>query len=151
MKTVSDLIIAEKDTASVFVFPSEAAASNWRKDYLRLTGVKAVRNSRFLSWDRFKESITLHNRTDKPVNSVIRRMFSSDLAEKNSRSQFFTKLIPQEYSKLSASFTDSLMRIIPELHRFINMLDVDTVSVGAELSADYRKLYHEYTRFMKEK
>ena len=149
MKEISNLIINEKDSKTVFIFPSEAAALYRRREFLKITGKRAVRNDRFLSWDSFKEQITLHNREDKPVNSVLRRLFAADIVRRNSKDEpFFRRLIPMEYSKNAAAFTDTVYRVLPELQRLVKIIDQGCSSLGALLEADYRKLYDEYRGFL---
>ena len=101
MKEFINLIISEKNSSSVFVFPSEATAVHWRKEFLEITGKKAVRNDRFISWDSFKEQITLHDREERPLNSILRRLFAADMIRKNSGdSPVFLRLIPSNLQVL---------------------------------------------------
>jgi len=152
MNTVTNLIIDEKDSDAVFIFPSEAAAVSRRKEFLGVTGIKAVKNRRFVSWDRFKEDITLHDRDEKPVNSILRRLFSADIIRRNSDEQIFTSLVPAEYSSQAGAFTDSICRVLPELEALVRKIETSEAvldSGEAALSADYFKLYHDYLRFMR--
>ncbi len=147
MKSISDLITDRINSNSVFVFPSEAAASGRRRELLKSGGCRAVRNERFLSWDKFKENITLHNRADKPVNSVLRRIFAGDVTERNSTNPMFRRLIPDEYRGHTGTFSDTVLRILPELDMLVRVLD-ENPGFDSELKADYIKLYHEYTGFL---
>lgn len=149
MKDLSELLNVEKENGSVFVFPSETAAVHWRKKFLDITGKKAVRNDRFLSWDKFKEEITLHNRTEKPVNSVIRKLFAVDLVRRNcGDSPIFRKLIPQQYRENSAAFADLVCRVLPELEKLVKSLEASAGTEDTELQQDYRRIYEEYLGFM---
>ncbi|MDC7226469.1 MAG: PD-(D/E)XK nuclease family protein [Spirochaetales bacterium] len=148
MISVTNLIIKEKSGNAVFVFPSEAAAASRRKEFLDVTGKRAVKNSRFLSWDRFKEQITLHDRADKPVNSLLRRLFAADIIRRNSEKQLFTTLIPVEYRHHAQAFTETVYRVLPELEQLIRSIQNGPGVLNPALTADYTALYHEYRNFM---
>jgi RecB family exonuclease len=148
MNSLINLIITKKtNRKAVFVFPSEAAAESWRKESLRILNQGAIRNDRYISWDSFKESITCHDRTEKPVNSVIRRLFASDIVRRNSsEGPVFKKMIPPEYSGHSSVFSDTVLKILPELNALIPRIqenDFDT-----DLRADYLLLYDAYKEFL---
>ena len=148
MKSVDNLIISEAYGDAAFIFPSEAAAAGCRREYLRSGSAKAVRNDRFISWDRFKEQITLHNRSERPLNSVLRRLFAVAMVQRNSREQVFTSLIPPEYRNQASAFTDSVMRVLPELEKLVRRFD--EAEIPESWAADYRKLHREYTVFMRD-
>ena len=149
MKEFINLIISEKNSSSVFVFPSEAAAVHWRKEFLEITGKKAVRNDRFISWDSFKEQITLHDREERPLNSILRRLFAADMIRKNSGdSPVFLRLIPVEFAGLASAFIDNVYRVLPELKRLIDIINAGKSGFEPLLEADYRLLYAEYRLFM---
>jgi len=149
MKLLINLIKTEKENSkAVFVFPSEAAAECWRRESLLILNQGAVRNDRFLSWDSFKEQITSHDRTEKPVNSVIRRLFASDIVRRNSGDDLlFQKLIPAEYSGQSSVFSDSILKILPELKALADKLS-GSEDFDVCLSGDYLLLYQEYLDFL---
>ncbi len=148
MKNISEILKNHKDSNSVFVFPSEAAAVSRRKEFLSLTNTRAVRNDRFMSWDSFKEKITLHDFDDKPVNSVHRKLFTSDLLHKNSEeSPLFSIIVPSGYSKNSHAFIDFICRLLPELKGLIDILNA---APSDSLKADYQILYTHYCRFLSE-
>ena len=149
MKIITDLIIKQKNSSSVFVFPSEAAAAARRREFLRNSGCGAVRNERFISWDRFKENITMHDRTDKPVNSIMRRIFASDIVRRNSEERIFIRLIPEAYRSQAGGFTDTVYIALPELESLVRSLEGRDNVIDPELSSDYHKLYHLYIDFMK--
>lgn len=148
MNSLIDLIIQEKaNRKAVFVFPSEAAAEYWRKQSLRILNQKAVRNDRFVSWDSFKEDITSHDRREKPVNSVLRRLFSADIVRRNSSGDpLFSRLIPPEYSGQSGIFSDTVLRILPELKVLVERLE--TADFDQELKDDYNLMYRSYLDFL---
>ncbi len=149
MKVISDLIITEKNTGSVFVFPSEAAAVQRRKEFLRNSGKKAVRKNRFISWDSFKEQITLHNREERPMNALLRRLFAADIIRENSNGKpIFSRLIPAEYSGQAGAFSEVIYRILPELNSLAGVLDSDGGIFAPELKTDYLQLHKRYISFM---
>ena len=149
MKDLSDLINSEKDNRSVFIFPSETAAVQWRIHFLNISGRKAVRNDRFLSWDKFKEQITLHDRNEKPVNSVLRKFFSYDLVKRNSTELIFERLIPQQFREYSSAFSELICRSLPELNKLLYLFENNHPDIDPELQGDYKKLHAEYLEFMK--
>ena len=149
MKIITDLIIQEKNSNSIFVFPSEAAAVARRREFLNVSGKYAVKNDRFLSWDRFKEKITLHDREDKPVNSILRRIFAADIIRRNSEEQLFSRLIPPEYRTRAGAFSDSIYLTLPDLEPLVRRMESGERVFEVGLSADFHKLYHLYIDFMR--
>ena len=149
MKLLIEFIGSEIDNPkTVFVFPSEAAAEFWRRESLVITGKSAVRDDRFLSWDSFKEKITKHDRPEKPVNAVIRRLFAADIVRRNSSSPVFSVLIPAEYSGQSGAFADSLLRMLPELQSLMTRMAEAGPDEQFPVS-DLKLLYDEYCGFMR--
>ena len=99
-----------------FVFPTQTAAFFWAQKTLSLFGIRTLAAERFIAWDRFKESCI---RTEiaglRPVNSVHRRLFAVNLAERNAKQQIFQTLIPPKYSADGVIFARGLARILPFL------------------------------------
>ncbi|MBI9107721.1 MAG: PD-(D/E)XK nuclease family protein [Spirochaetales bacterium] len=149
MNSLINLIKMERDNRkTVFVFPSEAAAEFWRRESLQILNRAAVRNDRFLSWDSFKEKITSHERLEKPVNSVVRRLFAADIVRRNSSAgPLFVKLIPAEYCGQSGVFSETILRILPELKSLIDRLGSGG-GFNDSLVGDYLLLYREYLDFL---
>ena len=99
-----------------FVFPTQTAAFFWAQKALSLFGVRTLAAERFIAWDRFKESCI---RTEieglRPVNTVHRRLFAVNLAERNAKQQIFRTIIPQKYSADGTIFARGIARMLPFL------------------------------------
>ncbi|MDC7124492.1 MAG: PD-(D/E)XK nuclease family protein [Spirochaetales bacterium] len=148
MNKISELLKTTADDRAIYVFPSEAAAVFWRKSYLDITGKKAVRNDRFLSWDSFKEKITLHDKKDKPVNSVLRRIFTADIIEKNAKKPFLYKIIPSLYADAAGGFADSICRILPEIESLQALINKNKHFLEPGLVDDISEIYERYKDFL---
>lgn len=145
MKDLVELL--KQNNNAVFVFPSEIAVSFWRKRYLDISGKKAVRNDKFISWDSFKENFSPHNKTKKPVNNVIRRLFANYIIEKNAMDCIFKIILPPEFSNAATGFTDSISRMLPELKRLVDLIDQKNYGDYFP-SEDYKILYKNYSDFL---
>ena len=126
MKAVETILLENIDNPdSLFVFPTDIAASRWADHLLRLKGgTIAVRN--FTAWDKFKQSsIKSKVQNKKSVPSALRKIFVHSLvienaeAAANGEKTIFTSLISVEWAGLSSQpasqFTPWLTRILPQL------------------------------------
>ncbi len=150
MKNVISILKKElPDRNSVFVFPSEITASFWNKRALDLTDQKALRSSRFISWDHFKEIILGTQKPEQPVNAVIRALFTISLLKKNScDSSVFSCLINPKFSSNSISFLKYINSILPVLKSFNEIDSVNLAKIPVELLNDLSFLYKEYNNFL---
>ena len=90
--------IRNQDT--IFVFPTEIAASLWADRSIFVTDCQAVALERFLAWDKFKgEAVRSENQNKISVPSTMRQIFVSRLIEQNAEKPFFKSLISEKYSK----------------------------------------------------
>lgn len=108
--------------SSVFVFPSDIAATLWREKALFITQAGTLPSSRFIAWDRFKEEAVKANVAGKtPVSAILRKLYVLDFTMRNAaavlsqKSPFLTRLIPPEYAADGSLFNKSLARILPQL------------------------------------
>lgn len=117
-------IISEKisergeDGSTVFVFPSDIAASLWIEEALDITGAGTIPAERFVAWDRFKEEAVQANVAGKsPVSSVLRKLYALELAERNRMAEkpFFSSLIPPNHAESGSIFASWIARILPQL------------------------------------
>ncbi len=107
--------IAEAVAAgTTVVLPSELAAEFWRHELVR-SGMRAVRENRLISWDRFKEQ-AFDLRTDRlPSNRTARALFVERLLSENVREPFLERLVPRASAASADGFRAQLMRILPSL------------------------------------
>ena len=121
----------DKDS-SLFVFPTDVAASRWADHLLSLrqrqktSGKTFVGDSiamnKFIAWDTFKqESIRSKIQDKKSIPPALRKMFIAALIHKNSqlvkegRPPVFSSLIRPEWAHNAHSFASWLTAILPQL------------------------------------
>lgn len=133
---------------TTFVFPSEIAATFWRKEAIRVTGRDSVREDRLISWDVFKErSFGLRGELT-PVNKAIRAAFVEHLLLENVRRSFLAAIVAPEYAQASASFADSVTSLLPVLGEFIQVAEQSrSLTIAANL-ADARAVGRRYCEFL---
>ena len=107
--------IAEAVAAgTTVVLPSELAAEFWRHELVR-SGMRAVREDRIISWDRFKEQ-AFDLRTDRlPSNRTARALFVERLLSENARAPFLERLVPPASAASAEGFRAQVTRILPAL------------------------------------
>lgn len=149
---MNDIVTVLKETISDrnvrYVFPSEIAAGYWRKEALRVTGKKAVRSDRFLSWDRFKESGFSVRKIEKPANKLVRTFFAAELLAENANSQppLFTSVIHPEHAANSSAFLSYIVSILPSLG---GVRSFEQASLPRSLFDDLSLLFNRYQGFLK--
>jgi hypothetical protein len=82
MQNIVDTTLLENidKPASLFVFPTNVAASRWAARLLRLRGGGTVAMEKFIAWDTFKQnSIRSKVKDRQSVPAVLRKMFISAL------------------------------------------------------------------------
>jgi len=131
---------------SLFVFPTDIAASSWADHILRLKGGTVAMN-KFIAWDQFKQnSIKSKVRNKKSIPSVLRKIFVSNLINENAlnvqqgKTPVFSSLIKVEYAQTAAQFTPWLTSLLPQLGAWFNRvtgLTTDNIlGKAAETAAD---------------
>jgi len=116
---------------SLFIFPTDVAASRWADHLLHLrchTGNGGtVAMEKFIAWDTFKQnSIRSKVRDRKSVPAVLRKMFIAALIRENAelcsgglcsqnKEPVFTSLIQPAWAQRVDSYTGWLAGILPQL------------------------------------
>jgi len=121
--TVDTILLNNIDNhASLFIFPTNVAASRWADRLLRLRGGGTVAMEKFIAWDTFKQnSIRSKVINRQSVPSVLRKMFISALIRENAdlcaqnKPPVFSSLIRSEWARQADSFTGWLTAILPQL------------------------------------
>lgn len=156
VKLVSDLanpiqssIVQALHGGATVVFPSELAAQFWRRRLVSTGVLRAVREDRFLSWDRFKEQ-AFDLRTERaPANSVWRELFVRELLRENAAAPFLASVVPPQYAANSGGFRQLIGRTLPALRAFVS-LETGAGDGGwlQALAADLTSIYERYTGFL---
>ena len=121
MNKILDILLENIDKPdSLFIFPTDIAASGWADYLLREKGGTIAMN-KFTAWDIFKQnSIKSKVQNKKSVPSAIRKIFISRLISENTESVkkntlVFTSLIYVKWAENAAHFTPWLTRLLPQL------------------------------------
>ncbi len=144
------------DSAAVFVFPSDVAASLWLREALDITGAETVAANRFIAWDRFKEqSISETVTGKKPASAVVRLLYAHNLAMRNQSGEpLLRSLITPEYASGGQAFAGWLAGILPQLGLWKRKADSSPRARSefpgrAELEdRDLAFLYQDWAAFM---
>lgn len=145
---------------SIFVFPSDIAASLWRETALSITKTGTLPSDRFIAWDRFKEDAVKASVLGKtPVSSLLRKLYSLNFTMRNAESvlaqdkPFLSTLIPPKYAADGSLFSKSLARILPQLALWELKLERKNKSLSPSLDAeemDMALLKSDYSQFLHE-
>lgn len=146
--------------SSVFVFPSDIAATLWREKALSITKAGTLPSSKFIAWDRFKEEAVKASVAGKtPVSAILRKLYALDFTKRNSEAvlsqtgPFLTKLIPPEYATDGSLFNKSLARMLPQLALWELKLERKQARIPSQLDAeemDMALLKNDYATFLAE-
>jgi hypothetical protein len=131
---------------SLFVFPTDIAASSWADHLLRLAGGTVAMN-KFIAWDEFKRnSIKSKLQNKKSIPSVIRKIFVNCLLNENAmnakqgKPPLFSSLIKAQWADQASQFTNWLTGVLPQLGAWFNKvtgLNTDSIlSKEAENAAE---------------
>ncbi len=148
-KTAELIQEALDDTQHCFVFPSEVSAVFWRRHMLSAGGRRSLRNGRFISWDTFKEELFDSRHSERPVNAVLRRIFTHNLLSENAGEPFLSYLINPEYAENSRTFVSYVQRILPQLSALAEETGILNES-GDGTYIDFRIIYDRYRNFLHE-
>ena len=149
MRRVIDTIrdkLCEPD--AVFVFPSEVAASFWRRRSLSLTNRRSVRYERFISWDTYKERFFDAFQDATPVNRQVRLLFMADLLRKNAENPFLSAIILPEIRKTWRPFVRYFARTLPILDGMLHDGSIQS-ALSIDLRSDYLEIRKRYGDFLK--
>ena len=131
------------DDTYLLVFPSEVVAGFWRRETVRAGYAEAVRPSRFVSWDTFKERAFTVRREERPVNSFARNVFACTFLNRNvSERSLLPGFIDPDYADNSPALQQFLAKNLPALG--------GAVEAGTDESGELRFLYDEYRKFLDE-
>lgn len=131
------------DGRTVFVFPSEIAASSWLTRTLVETGARALPNHRFIGWDAFKAQVFVGDHEARPTTKVVRTLFARLLMDENLRKPFLLTMPPPERAALSARFAPLVATALPALRQ---------IPEGSSPSLlDWRAIRERYAAFMAER
>lgn len=145
----AEKIIVEqiKNQNSIFVFPSQIAATRWAEYATQITSTKAVPKERFIAWDNFKESsIRSKNQDKKAIPQILRKIFAIQLVAENAKKPFLKYFITEEYSKEASHFANWIASILPSLalwKRYAKQ-NID------EQDKDLQEIYERYEKFLQE-
>jgi hypothetical protein len=128
LNSVDTILLENIDkSASLFVFPTNVAASRWADRLLRLrrqlNAGGTIPMEKFIAWDTFKQnSIRSKMKDRQSVPAVLRKMFISALIRENAelcgqgKTPVFSSLIQAEWARAAAdSFTGWLTEMLPQL------------------------------------
>jgi hypothetical protein len=169
MNSVEKIMLENIDKPnSLFIFPTELAASRWADHLLRLRG-GALAMKKFIAWDVFKQnSIRSKAQNKKSIPSALRKIFVSRLIRENAENieqgkpGIFSSLIRTEWAHQAARFAPWITDILPQLGSWFfknTGLSIETVkSSDAERAAkvfegddkDMFALARRYAQFLDE-
>ncbi|MDR2717148.1 MAG: PD-(D/E)XK nuclease family protein [Treponema sp.] len=129
MNSVGTVLLENIDKpASLFVFPTNVAASRWADRLLRLrrqlNAGCTIAMEKFIAWDTFKQnSIRSKMKDRQSVPAVLRKMFVSALIRENAelcgegKTPVFSSLIRAEWARQADadSFAGWLTEMLPQL------------------------------------
>ncbi len=131
-----------------FIFPSEVAASFWKRKSLDISGKKAVLADRFISWDKFKEEYFSLNQEGIPVNSIMRNLFTVSLLEENKKNGLFRYIIPSDYRDNSGSFRTLIVSLLPKLPGLVTDIHSRNLFLPPGMISDFMFLHERYSEFL---
>jgi len=123
MNSVDTVLLENIDKpSSLFVFPTNIAASRWADRLLRLRRGGTIAMEKFIAWDTFKQnSIRSKMKNRQSVPAVLRKMFISALIRENAelcgqgKTPLFSSLIRAEWAQSADSFAGWLTEMLPQL------------------------------------
>ena len=170
MNSVETVLLENIDNPkSLFIFPTDVAASRWADHLLRLRGGTVAMN-KFIAWDTFKQnSIRSKVQNRKSIPSALRKIFTSRLIMENEqacaqgRAPVFLSLIRVEWAGQAAQFAGWLTELLPQLGAWLRkaagfepallVSSGDTVQPAKNFDADDRDLLvlaRRYAQFLDE-
>jgi hypothetical protein len=151
---------------SLFVFPTDIAASGWADQLLRLSGGTVAMN-KFIAWDDFKQnSIKSKVQNKKSIPSAIRKIFVNRLVGENAQAAVqgkkavFSSLINVQWADQASQFTPWLTSILPQLGAWFNkvtglpiisLLSNDAENAASNLQDDDKDMFtlaQRYAHFL---
>jgi hypothetical protein len=149
MNVVETVLIENIDKpGSLFIFPTDVAASRWADQVLHLRG-GTIAMEQFIAWDTFKQnSIRSKMQNRRSVPAVLRKIFVSRLIRENAercgqgQPPVFSSLIRVEWARQAASFTGWLTELLPQLGAWFRQTTGLTIALitgtdAAKITADF--------------
>jgi len=134
--------------SSLFIFPTDTAASRWADHLLRIKG-GAVAMNKFTAWDKFKQnSIKSKVQNKSSIPSALRKIFINNLIKENAeavradKSPLFTSLIRPKWAQSAEHFASWLTGLLPQLGIWFKKTAEKPVSVIQ--NTDIQDVYKEF-------
>jgi len=169
MTSVETVLLENIDKPdSLFVFPTDIAASGWADHLLRIKGGTVPMN-KFLAWDKFKQNSVkskVHNK--KSIPSALRKIFTGRIINENKtaaadgKPPVFLSLIKVKWAQHASHFAPWLTRLLPQLGIWFkkstgfsidNILSDETQKAVSGFTGDDRDMYtlaKRYAQFLAE-
>ena len=137
------------ERGQTLVFASQIAADFWRRHLVTAGAAVALREDRFVSWDRFKEN-AFDLRTDAlPANESIRTLFSANLLRENASAPFLDALVPRAYASQSEPFVARISRILRSVPRAADLASFRASHAWLDrILSDLRQIDERYRAFL---
>ena len=166
MNSVENALLENVDKpGSLFIFPTDVAASRWADHLLRLRRqIGTVAMEKFIAWDTFKQnSIRSKVQNKKSVPSVLRKMFIAALIRENAalcsqgKEPVFNSLIQPVWAQQADSYTGWLAGILPQLGVWFRqatglpIAKIGELKMGNDFSGDDRDMFNmalRYTQYL---
>ncbi|MDR2479781.1 MAG: PD-(D/E)XK nuclease family protein [Treponema sp.] len=169
MNPVESILLENIDKPeSLFIFPTDVAASCWADHLLRIRG-STIAMDKFTAWDTFKQnSVKSRMQNKKSVPSALRKIFAGRLVRENAAlcgqgtPPLFSSLIPQKWAGQAASFTGWITDLLPQLGAWFtkttrltaaDITGAEAARTAEKFEADDRDLYTlalRYALFLEE-
>ena len=128
MNSVENILLDNIDNPdSLFIFPTNVAASRWADHALKLRGGGTVAMRKFIEWDTFKEnSIRSRVQNKRSIPSPLRKIFAACLTAENAelceqgKPPVFSSLINTRWAAQAASFAGWIAGLLPQLGSWVN-------------------------------
>jgi hypothetical protein len=167
MNPVESVLLNNIDNPdSLFIFPTDIAASRWADRLLRLRGGTVAMN-KFIAWDVFKQqSIKSKVQNKKSIPSALRKIFVSRLVAENAsvleqgKEPLFSSLIRTQWASQSAQFSPWLTAILPQLGAWFtkttglstdSILNEETKKAVCDFEGDDKDMFtlvYRYAQFL---
>ncbi|MCL2721157.1 MAG: PD-(D/E)XK nuclease family protein [Treponema sp.] len=130
MNLVENTLLENIDNPdSLFIFPTDIAASRWADHLLRLKNGGSIAMDKFTAWDDFKgNSIKSKVKNKTSIPSALRKIFIERLINDNSEAvkqgnqPIFTSIIRVEWALQAAQFASWLSGVLPQLGTWFNKM-----------------------------
>ncbi|MBQ0051356.1 MAG: PD-(D/E)XK nuclease family protein [Treponema sp.] len=145
------------DKNNVFVFPTDVVKDSWI-DWIithpKASGKDAIAYENFIAWDNFKSAfVSAHKENSQAVPSLLRKMFITDLIQKNAEKPKEERLQviinpEDQYAKTAVSFADWIAKNLPSLHFWKQKLEKSNYGELDAEDKDYLYIYQQYRDFL---